>query len=74
MSQAQKISFAILPEETDNISPDDLIISKLALTEQKAAIQVLLKEGVSRKCRKWRTNERKRKQVFVAYATMIIFE
>lgn len=63
MSQAQKISFAILPEETDNISPDDLIISKWAPTEQKAAIQVSLKKGVSRKCHKWRTNESERKQV-----------
>lgn len=39
MSQAQKISTAILPGETHNISADDLIISKLAPTEQMAAIQ-----------------------------------
>lgn len=54
MSQAQKISIAILPGETHNISADDLIISKLAPTEQMASIQVLLNEGVSRKCHKWR--------------------
>lgn len=73
MSQAQKISTAVLPRETHNISADDLIISKLAPTEQMAAVQDLRKEGVSRKCHKWR-NKGKKKQVFLTYATMVIFE
>lgn len=58
MSLVQKISIAIQPGETNNISTDDLIISKLAPTEQMAAIQASLKEGVSRKRHKWRRKKR----------------
>jgi len=49
MSQDQKTTISILPGGTHSISGDDLIISKLAPTEQMEAIQALLKEGISRK-------------------------